>query len=547
MVKRILENITKIFNKNFEYKISAPDVIVVSNSGICITRYLLCNESNFGATDTPSEVMQRFIESYSSVLDKLPEGSEVKVVKLGIDLESFLSRISNEMMNIKASLDVVEEPHTRQKLASKLRVLESLYNSVIKGNRITRLALVVKIRSCGKTEGEAEREVSIHTSLAKNVFKTVLGLTLREANKRELHKILSYELGFVSEVGVKSIVLDNTRLAVLTAPIPYYKKPVVEHNEGAFLGIDIETGWPVIVPWSTLNKHLLVIGPTGRGKTTLLASIIESVTAMGLARVFAIDFKGDLASMLHGSGVEIAYPEDYPLNILEKPEYFESVEWAMAVSDVLSNILGYRRETIIKILSKVFHQKDDNLDSILLDTDLVLLAPIFELLTGKPRYSDLRELIEKDVVFNLGERGSAYQNTYGGLLLHIYGKIVSNGVQSNRLLVIDEAWRISGLYVVKELIKEARSRRIGIVMATQNPSDIPREIIENVHLIVMFGSVNEDYIGEAHKILGLPQTIAKKLSYLGVGEAMLINALDPHPIILRVRIPVSMENRIKNS
>ena len=83
------------------------------------------------------------------------------------------------------------------------------------------------------------------------------------------------------------------------------------------------------------------------------------------------------------------------------------------------------------------------------------------------------------------------------------------------------------------------------MIATQNPNDIPREVIENTHTLIMFGSPNEDYIRDAKRFLGLSSNILNKLYYLGIGEALIFNALDPHPIILKIRQPASM--KIDNS
>lgn len=49
----------------------------------------------------------------------------------------------------------------------------------------------------------------------------------------------------------------------------------------------------------------------------------------------------------------------------------------------------------------------------------------------------------------------AFQNVYGGIIIYLYNKFVSTKKDNQfRVLVIDEAWRISKLKVIEALAKE---------------------------------------------------------------------------------------------
>ncbi len=537
--KLVEKLLAKILGGDLEVKIKPPDLIIERNGRVYIIRYLIGKEASFGLNEINGEVIKRFIETYSSILEKLPEGSEIKLVKQRVDLNNILSRISNEMMNLKAILDVIEEPHVKQKTLVKLKTLESLYELIIRGTGITRLTLIIKLRSSGTTINEAKQVVSALTNIVKNIMQYELGIKIYEASRRDIVKILRYEIGLDNQLPIKNIVLDNYRVASL-APIPINKKPSIEEQEGIPIGVDLESRWPVIIPFKQLNKHMIVIGPTGRGKTTLLASLIEGIVSMSSIKVFAIDYKGDLVKLLKPALLDIVEPQNYPISILQKPSFIDVIEWSLYVSDVLSNILGIEQNYITKILAKIYRIdiKKETIKKILLDPDLSILSSVIELLTSKSDYEKIRRIVDENVVFDVSGYGTSYQNTYTGLLLGIYKKIVlSDKKNIQRIVIIDEAWRISRLKLLLELIKEGRSRNLGVVLATQNPSDLPREIIENVHLIVIFGSPNEDYRESIRKILGVPRDIVSKLSYLNVGEAILLNALDPHPIFVRIRPP----------
>ena len=68
------------------------------------------------------------------------------------------------------------------------------------------------------------------------------------------------------------------------------------------------------IPLSMLNRHGLVAGATGTGKTKTLQLMAEQISAAGVP-VFAADIKGDLsgiASPGQPNDKLLAYPEDRP-------------------------------------------------------------------------------------------------------------------------------------------------------------------------------------------------------------------------------------------
>lgn len=540
----ILKELISRFTGKEDLKIEMkpPDIIVFYNGEYRIIRYLVAEEVNFGIKELNHDSIVSLVTSFSTVLEKMLPGSEVKIIKLRSDPSKIMRRISNEMMNLRATIDVVEEPHIRKRTEIKLRILEKLYNTIVSGKPIVRVLLVIKLHSNGKTLSSAMSSLEAVSGLVKTVVYNSMGIKLSEAGPRDLRKLVGYELGISYDLPKKSIVIESDRIASFL-PIPPTKKPKIEGCEGIPIGIDLESGWPVIIPSEVFMKHVVILGPTGRGKTTLLASIIESVSTLSYMRSFAIDFKGDLARLVDNTIIRLMTPADYPVNIFVKPDFFSRIDWALSVSDVLSSVLGVSRDRLTTILNKVLREdgRFPGIEEIVLDKDLSVLSPILDLAVNQPNYALINGIVENNVLFTLEGYGTAYQNVYGGLLLHIF-KSVASRKDGTRLLIIDEAWRISRLMGLSTLIKEGRSKGVGVVLATQNPSDIPVEILENCHLLIMFGSPNEDYLSSAKKILGLPDEYIKRLSRLGVGEAIILNALDPHPLIVKIRPPISIQD-----
>ncbi len=540
----MLDKITRLLGWNCKVEIDPPDIVSKCRGRIGVVRYLISEEVNYGLESSSIDKLKILIDKYAMLLDRLPPSSEIRIVKLKTDLGKILSRITNEMLNLKALIDTVEETHVKKKAETRLRILEKLYETIINGKPITRVVIVVKIYSHGRSLEEARREVKTLASITKTLFYTMINVKLRECDNKTLRKLLSYELGISSETGSKGIVVETNKLSLLV-PAPPYKKPMYEkENRSIPIGYDIETGWPVLIPLNNMNKHILIIGPTGRGKTTFLASLIESLASLNDAVITAIDFKGDLASIVSRDIINTITPSDLPLNILVKPSGISDIDWILLVADALESTLGLNRGRIVEVLSKYMGSIPED-KVVISDQSLSILSPIVKLLIDKPRYDKLLSYFNDNVLFDLSSHGTAYQNVYGALIVNIYRETIvkKKDLRINdklHVLIIDEAWRIIKLQGLLEIVKEGRSRGVGVVLAVQNPSDIPQEIIENTHLLVIFGSPNEDYHRQASRILGLPLNITSKLSYLGVGEALLLNALDPHPVVIKINKPLTL-------
>ncbi len=128
----------------------------------------------------------------------------------------------------------------------------------------------------------------------------------------------------------------------------------------------------VRVPLRMMNRHGLIAGATGTGKTRTLQVIAEQLSTAGVA-VFAADVKGDVSGIaLPGSpdgpakkrarelGIEWA-PEGYPVEYLSLGGIGPGVPVRATVSDfgplLLAKILG-SNQTQEQSLSLVFHYAD---------------------------------------------------------------------------------------------------------------------------------------------------------------------------------------------
>src|SRR4029450_7357901 len=88
---------------------------------------------------------------------------------------------------------------------------------------------------------------------------------------------------------------DDHPIAQAVAPGYAFEGPALELG-GLMLDADTLSGVPIRIPLGMLNRHGLVAGATGTGKTKTLQLLAEQLSAAGVP-VFAADIKGDLSGL----------------------------------------------------------------------------------------------------------------------------------------------------------------------------------------------------------------------------------------------------------
>ena len=161
----------------------------------------------------------------------------------------------------------------------------------------------------------------------------------------------------------------------------------------AMLGEETVTGAHVKVPLKTLNRHGLIAGATGTGKTKTLQVIAENLSEKGIP-VLLMDLKGDLSGLAQPSpghpkiderhekiGLEFT-AKNFPVEIMSLSEQ-DGVRLRATVSEfgpiLLSRILDLT-ETQQGIMAVLFKYCDDNKLPLL---DLKDLKKILQYSTGE--------------------------------------------------------------------------------------------------------------------------------------------------------------------
>ncbi len=383
----------------------------------------------------------------------------------------------------------------------------------------------------------------------------------------------------------------------------------------AMLGDETLTGSLVNIPLKTINRHGLISGATGTGKTKTLQVFAENLSEKGIP-VLLMDLKGDLSGLAKPSPghpkiderhEKIGIPfnaNKFPVEILTISEQ-DGTRLRATVSEfgpvLLSRILGLS-EVQEGILAILFQYCDDKQMGLL---DLKDLKKVLQFATqeGKTELestygristastgSILRKIValeQQGAKMFFGERSFEVKDLcrlsddgrgvisvlrltdiqdkpqmFSTFMLQLLAEIYSSFPElgdSDRpelVLFIDEAHVVfdnaskSLLDQLESIVKLIRSKGIGIYFVTQNPKDIPSDILSQLglkiqHALRAFTAKDRKAIklaAENYPDSDFYET-SKVLTELGIGEA-LVSALNekgiPTPLVkTMLRAPMS--------
>ena len=276
----------------------------------------------------------------------------------------------------------------------------------------------------------------------------------------------------------------------------------------AMLNGETITDAHVKIPLKTLNRHGLIAGATGTGKTKTLQVIAENLSDKGIP-VLLMDLKGDLSGLAQPSpghakiderhakiGSLPFTPKAFPVEILSLSEQ-DGVKLRATVSEfgpvLLSRILdlSVTQEGIVAV---VFKYCDDNKLPLL---DLKDFKKVLQYATeeGKKEFSDsygristsstgtiLRKIIE------LEQQGA--ELFFGEKSFDVEDLTRIDSDRPELILFIDEAHLIFNeaskalLNQIESIVKLIRSKGIGVYFVTQNPTDVPDAVLSQLGLKV---------------------------------------------------------------
>ena len=333
-----------------------------------------------------------------------------------------------------------------------------------------------------------------------------------------------------------------------------------------------------IAPGKEANPHMLVVGMSGFGKSTLLKSLIFGVHKMGIpVLVFdEHDEHGAIVSSLGGNRYDARFSG---INILELDGSTVGERIAGLVA-VLSSTYSLGQIQSIKLASclwytykrmgavskgdRVLHRQPKMSDLLFevgifirnaksasekntlvhMREKLALLAPS-SFTTSSLSVKDLMSGANSLSLGGLGNEESRiiYVNE---LMRRVYNLMHRNQKESGIKLyiIIDEAQRLlegeGGEAIAKKLMEEGRKYGVGIMIATPSATRLPREIVANASVFASFYTREPGEINYIANVFGGSDpmkaiTIKGALSRLKVNNAILITSRIRKPVIVETK------------
>ena len=386
----------------------------------------------------------------------------------------------------------------------------------------------------------------------------------------------------------------------------YVSKGEAINLGAAFYADKVYTDSIVKIPLSTLNRHGLVAGATGTGKTKTLQKLCELLSTSGVPSL-VMDIKGDFSGISQEGQMNDKLKErigataydwsaaKFPVEFLSLagndgarlratvsefgPVLFSKMlELTDVQQSVMSLVFKYCDDKGLPLLDLPdikevlkYIQTDDGQAEIEKEfgavssaTIGVIMRKIIELeeqgadmFFGEPSF-EVEDLlgIKNDMgvvnvlrLQNLNNKPKLFSTFMLALLSEVYQKFPEEGDMDKPKLVIfiDEAHLIfedaskALLDEIEQIIKLIRSKGVGIIFCTQNPIDIPDDVLAQLglkiqHALRAFTAKDREAIKKASE--NYPETdfydVDKELTELAIGEAFVTGLSEkgtPTPLV----------------
>ena len=314
------------------------------------------------------------------------------------------------------------------------------------------------------------------------------------------------------------------------------------------------------------NPHISISGETGSGKTQATKALLHGLLPQGLPALI-LDFKDDYSrsdyAAAEGFTVHDANFGSLPFNPMVPPIDPESgrvnpVGHVHELANMIQRIykLGDQQAFALREAMKEtyaiagvgdrpfvpaegqeylpFEAIRDVLIREEATTLLGRLSPIFDLglFSRSDDKTSLNELLTTPTVIRLSQLpGDQVKNAVAEFfLMALYSFLIrrEHPHRLERVLVLDEVWRLVQSPFLEPLMREGRAFGLGVVLATQFPKDLPDQIAGSTGTRLFFNQTKAEQVREIQRTL-VGKTSGTEADHLG----NLIRGLAPMECILQ--------------
>jgi hypothetical protein len=290
------------------------------------------------------------------------------------------------------------------------------------------------------------------------------------------------------------------------------------------------------------NPHLMITGETGSGKTQATKAVLADMRPLEVPALI-LDFKDDYSEQAYAEteGFNVYDPSDQslPFNPLApavdpRSGRVNPTHHLHQLTDIIKRVyrLGdqqaYRLREAMKAVyeaagvpTRAFVPDTDQAypafeavqDDLREDKEnqalLGRMSPIFdlELFSSGAQVTDFATVVEQSTVIRLAQLpGDEVKNSVAEFFLMALYNYLIRQPQSHRLArlaVLDEAWRLVESPFLEPLMREGRAFGLGVIIASQFPTDLPTAVAGSTATKLYFSQTNVEQIRDIQRtILG---------------------------------------------
>jgi len=320
-------------------------------------------------------------------------------------------------------------------------------------------------------------------------------------------------------------------------------------TEGIYVGKTKLMGVPFFwSPKKVVNPHICVVGISGSGKSYFLKSFLTRCRLTWGTSALILDWAGEYGTWVkQAGGIVVHLGKEFGINVLDcaaekrqerKRQLLDALEMLTDLGKypqqrmLCANAIdeAYKKEskptlyTVYRMLLKKC--KNDDVDALQAAYRIGEIIVAGGGLFSPKRSIGIRELTHGLVCLDLHSLPSESARSLIALFTLSFIKEQMraqeySGSGVKLWIVADEAWKIAKdeRSDLISIVREGRKYSFGLIVASQNPTDVHSAIFSNAGTMLVMRLVLDEHKKYVQESLGYPRYVAERIANFSVGEA----------------------------